>query len=134
MSGNRNNLKPHKIFYIISTIIIALVFIVTGIGNLLPFQHISNDMTALGYPAYFLKILGFWKILGGLAVVLPIPDRYKDFAYAGMMLDLTGAALSRYAVGEDISMILIPVLISIVVTLNFVVRMKMQRTSAFLRL
>jgi uncharacterized membrane protein YphA (DoxX/SURF4 family) len=127
MNKNGKNLKSYKIFYTISTIIIALIFIITGIGNILPFQHISNDMTDLGYPAYFLKILGFWKILGGVAVAVPIPGRYKDFAYTGMILDLTGAAMSHYFVGDDFKKIMTPVLISIVVTLNYVVRNKTHR-------
>jgi uncharacterized membrane protein YphA (DoxX/SURF4 family) len=129
MNKNGENLKPYKIFYTISTIIIALIFIITGIGNLLPFQHISNDMTDLGYPAYFLKILGFWKILGGVTVAVPISGRYKDFAYTGMMLDLTGAALSHYFVDDAFNKIMTPVLISIVVTLNYVVRKKTYRIS-----
>lgn len=112
------------IFYKISTVVIALAFLITGIGNLIPFQHIANDMAHLGYPSYFLKILGVWKLLAGLVILLPASKRFKDFAYVGMMLDLTGAALSRLFVGDAFLMVLIPVLISILVTLNYIVRNK----------
>lgn len=116
-----NNKHRYQIFYKISTVIISLAFLITGIGNLIPFQHILNDMTHLGYPLYFLKILGGWKLLAGLAILLPVPKRFKDFAYVGMMLDLTGAALSRLFVGDAFLMVLIPLLISVIVTLNYMV-------------
>jgi len=120
----KNNPQQYHIFYKISTAIIALAFLTTGIGNLIPFQHIANDMAHLGYPSYFLKILGVWKLFAGLVILLPVSKRFKNFAYVGMMLDLTGAALSRLFVGDAFLMILIPVFISIVVTLNYIVRNK----------
>ncbi len=48
---------------------VAAAFFVRGIGNLIPFAHIVRDMAHLGYPSYFMKILGTWKILAGMAVV-----------------------------------------------------------------
>ena len=115
-----------RIFYKISTVVVSIIFLITGIGNLIPFEHIANDMIHLGYPSYFLKILGIWKVLAGLATLLPVPRRLKDFAYAGMMLDLTGAALSRLFVGDAFLNILVPLLISVVVTLNYIVRNRLS--------
>ena len=126
MGSIKNNSQPYIVFYKISSVIIALAFLITGVGNLLPFQHIANDMAHLSFPSYFMKILGFWKILAGLSMILPIPNRFKDFAYVGMMLDLTGAALSRFFVGDAFLLILIPLIVSIVVTLNYMVRNQNQ--------
>ena len=49
----------------------------------------------LGYPLYFLVILGIGKLLGAVALVIPRIPRLKEWAYAGVPFDLTGA-LHRY--------------------------------------
>jgi uncharacterized membrane protein YphA (DoxX/SURF4 family) len=108
MNSTDKKIKTLRILYWVSTIVIAVAFFVTGIGNLVPFEHIAQDMSQLGYPPYFLKILGTWKILGALTIVLPIATRFKEWAYAGMMFDLTGAAFSRFFSGGDAIMIIIP--------------------------
>ena len=48
-----------------------------------------EGMRHLGYPDYFATILGVWKVLGGIAVLLPRTPRLKEWAYAGMVFDLT---------------------------------------------
>jgi uncharacterized membrane protein YphA (DoxX/SURF4 family) len=53
----------------------------------------------LGYPRYFVTILGFWKVLGAIAILVPRFPRLKEWAYAGIFFDLTGAAASSAAVG-----------------------------------
>jgi DoxX-like family len=53
----------------------------------------------LGYPLYFFAILGFWKLLGAIAILVPRFPRLKEWAYAGIFFDLTGAAASCAAVG-----------------------------------
>src|SRR5262249_56414645 len=49
----------------------------------------------LGYPVYFVMILGFWKLLGSLALVIPGLPRVKEWAYAGIFFNMTGAAVSH---------------------------------------
>lgn len=53
----------------------------------------------LGYPLYFFGILGIWKVLGAIAILVPRYPRLKEWAYAGIFFDLTGAAASCIAVG-----------------------------------
>ena len=57
-------------------------------------------MSHLGYPAYFAVLLGVWKVLGGLAILAPRLPRLKEWAYAGMFFDLSGAAISHGSVGD----------------------------------
>jgi uncharacterized membrane protein YphA (DoxX/SURF4 family) len=116
--------KRMKIFYRVTTVLIATAFLITGIGNLIPFDHIAQDMAHLGYPVYFLKIIGIWKILGALAIVLPKMSRIKEWAYAGMMLDLTGASLSRLAVNDGFLLVFIPLGIAVLVTVNYRLRLR----------
>jgi uncharacterized membrane protein YphA (DoxX/SURF4 family) len=118
--------KGKKIIFLVTTTIIAIMYFITGLGNLLPVAHIAKDMAHLGYPAYFLKIIGTWKILAAIVVVIPNFQRLKEWAYAGMILDLTGAALSRYFTGDARSTIVIPLGISILITVNYLIRHSLQ--------
>ena len=53
----------------------------------------------LGYPMYFFAIIGSWKVLGAIAILVPRFPRLKEWAYAGIFFDVTGAAASCVAVG-----------------------------------
>lgn len=123
MNTVKNKFKTNEILFWITTIAIAIVYFVTGLGNLLPFAHISQDMAHLGYPVYFLKILGVWKIPAAVAIVIPGIRRIKEWAFAGMMLDLSGAAFSRYFSGDAWPTIIIPAGILILVTVNYLIRL-----------
>jgi len=70
-----------------------------------------RGMAALGYPAYFVTILGAWKLLGGLALLAPRLPRLKEWAYAGIAFDLTGAAFSHAAVGHPAAKVIAPLVI-----------------------
>ena len=63
-------------------------------------------MNHLGYPVYFLNILGIWKILGVVAILIPRFPLLKEWAYAGFFFAMTGAAFSRIQTGDSIGEIL----------------------------
>ncbi len=68
-----------------------------------------ETMTAhLGYPMYFIKILGVAKLLGAAALLVNRPMRLKEWAYAGFTFDLIGAFVSHLAVGDPLTTALIP--------------------------
>jgi hypothetical protein len=79
-------------------------------------------MAHLGYPAYFLTVLGTWKILGAIAIVIPGVPRLKEWAYAGMIFDLTGAAASRVASGDGAITVITPLLVAAVVVISWALR------------
>jgi len=120
MDSGKNRYGSKKNIYWVITLIVALVFLVTGIGNLIPFAHLSQDMAHLGYPTYFLKILGTWKILAAITILVPGNPRIKDWAYSGMMFDLTGGALSRFAMGDGLQMIIIPLALASLVMISYI--------------
>ncbi len=65
-------------------------------------QYFANPhgvVPVLGYPMYFFAILGVWKVLGAVAILVPRYPLLKEWAYAGIFFDLTGAAASCAAVG-----------------------------------
>jgi hypothetical protein len=68
-------------------------------------------LAELGYPAYFVPLLGLWKVLGGLAILAPRLPRLKELAYAGIAFDLTGAAVSHVAIGHPAAKAIAPLVI-----------------------
>lgn len=90
-------MKNRVAYYWISTFIIAFVFISGGICYVLRVPQVVQGVTRLGFPLYFIILLGVWKILGAIAIVAPGFKTLKEWAYAGMFFDLTGAAVASAA-------------------------------------
>lgn len=98
--------KRNKIIYWISTGLLAVAMLNSGAIQLLKIKAALYDVTAmthLGYPIYFLTILGIWKILGVGALLIPKFPLLKEWAYAGFFFTLSGAAISHIAVGDSAS-------------------------------
>src|SRR5258707_11512560 len=105
--------KRNKIIYWISTIWLALGMLSTGTLQL--FRANAEGalappgvygITHLGYPVYFLTILGIWKILGVVAVLIPKFPLLKEWAYAGFFFVMSGAVFSHIAIGDPMKEIL----------------------------
>ncbi|WP_010568596.1 DoxX family protein [Leptospira broomii] len=91
--------KMKKIIYWTSTIWLALGMLSTGTVQVFKVKT-EGDFTAnLGYPVYFLTILGVWKILGVIVLLLPKFPLVKEWAYAGFFFAMSGAAFSHIASG-----------------------------------
>src|ERR1700722_4897159 len=93
-------MKAKSIVYWTMTILVA--FFIGGGGASQIWQYKANPhgvVPVLEYPMYFFAILGFWKVLGAIAILAPGFPRLKEWAYAGIFFDLTGAAASCAAVG-----------------------------------
>lgn len=93
--------KRNKIIYWISTLWLALGMLSTGIVQLVNMKEETEFMLRLGYPAYFLTLLGFWKILGVIAVLLPKFPLLKEWAYAGFFFSMSGAIFSHAVNGSS---------------------------------
>jgi hypothetical protein len=93
-------MKAKTVTYWTTTILVA--FFIGGGGAAQIAQYLGKPhgvVPLLGYPMYFFGILGFWKVLGAIAILVPRFPRLKEWAYAGIFFDLTGAAASCAAVG-----------------------------------
>jgi uncharacterized membrane protein len=88
-------MKRLNILYWTSTIPFALFMLMTGLQNLLMTQgSIDLITTDLGFPQYLIPFLGVAKILGSLGLLIPIPQRLREWCYAGLFFDFTGAIYS----------------------------------------
>ncbi|CAH0159889.1 hypothetical protein SRABI96_00928 [Peribacillus sp. Bi96] len=77
------------------TLLLAASVMLSGIGQLMQYGGNIELVTNLGYPLYVLTILGTWKVLGAIALVLPGFPRLKEWVHAGIFFLMTGAALSH---------------------------------------
>jgi uncharacterized membrane protein YphA (DoxX/SURF4 family) len=107
--------KRHKIIYWVSTSWLALGMLSTGLVQLLKVEEEVNNLTQLGYPHYFLTILGSWKLLGVVALLIPRFALLKEWAYAGFFFAMSGATFSRIASGDPVNE-LFPSLLLLILT------------------
>lgn len=109
--------KAGKIIYWVATLWLALGMVSTGLGQLLGFkgQGGADMVVHLGYPLYVLTILGVWKMLGVVAVLIPKFPLLKEWTYAGFFFVMTGAMYSHIAAGDPI-VELFPSLLLLVLT------------------
>lgn len=108
----------NKIIYWIVTLWLALGMVSTAIAQLLklkPAPGALDMMIHLGYPVYLLALLGIWKLLGVVAVLIPKYPLLKEWAYAGFFFMMTGAIYSHIAVGDPLAE-MAPALLLLVLT------------------
>ena len=92
--------KARTIAYWTTTILVAMPIGSGGVAQIAQYMASPHgSVPVLGYPMYFFAILGFWKVLGAIAILVPRFPRLKEWAYAGIFFDLTGAAASCAASG-----------------------------------
>jgi hypothetical protein len=104
-------MKIRAIGYWIATIAIALETLAGGIVDLTHgrtsvfSRHVVDVVSSLGYPVYILLILGIWKIPGAIVLLVPGFLRLKEWAYAGIVFELSGAAMSHAIQGRKSDLI-----------------------------
>jgi len=110
--------KRNKIIYWIATIWLALGMISTGAVQLFKVKEGQGGLDSiihLGYPVYILTLLGIWKVLGVIAVLIPKLPLLKEWAYAGFFFVVSGAIFSHIAAGDAVSSIF-PALLLLILT------------------
>lgn len=91
----------NKIIYWIFTIWLGLGMVSTAIVQLIRMDEEVAMMNNLGYPVYLLTIIGVWKLLGVVAVLVPKFPLIKEWAYAGFFFLMSGAIFSHLAAGDE---------------------------------
>jgi uncharacterized membrane protein YphA (DoxX/SURF4 family) len=114
-------MKSKVIGYWATTILVALELIVGSEWDLTHRPNVVHVVTHLGYPVYLLTILGFWKLLAGIALLAPRFARLKEWAYAGVVFELSGAAASQ-AVRGHTSELVVPLILLALTLASWVLR------------
>src|SRR5262245_59734727 len=103
--------QARRILYWVATGLVAAEFAVGGVWDLLRIPYVSTIMAHLGYPSYFAIFMGLWKVPGAIVVVLPRLPRLKEWVYAGMVYEMTGAAFSHTVVSDGIGAVIVPIVL-----------------------
>jgi hypothetical protein len=114
--------KARIIVFWITTGIIALE---TGAGaewDLVRNPFVRSIFAHLGYPEYLLTILGAWKVLAFVALLVPRFPRLKEWTYAGLFFVYTGAAASHLTVGDGPSAWAGPAVFGGIVLISYALR------------
>jgi uncharacterized membrane protein YphA (DoxX/SURF4 family) len=103
--------KRNRIIYWVATVLLALGMLGSGFQQIFQTKEMMTMISRLGYPPYFMRIIGVWKILGVIAILIPNFKLVKEWAYAGLFFTMTGALISHLACGDyDVKAILGPLM------------------------
>lgn len=114
--------KGKKIGYWVTTALLALAYLAGGAGDLSRGPEMVAGMAHLGYPAYLLLILGVWKLLAVPTLLAPKLPRLKEWAYAGIVFNLTGASVSHAASGDGAGKVVTPLVILLIAAASWALR------------
>lgn len=107
----------NAIFWL-TTVLFSLAMAASGFGAVS--GGMAEAFTAMGYPAYFVTLLGTWKLLGALALVTPGFPKVTEWAYAGFFFTLTGASFSHLSSGHGLAEAIPPmVMLGLAITSYF---------------
>ncbi|MEA9412704.1 MULTISPECIES: DoxX family protein [unclassified Flavobacterium] len=120
--------KRNKIIYWIATLWLALGMLSTGIVQVLKLKEEADMMAHLGYPLYFLTILGVWKILGVITILIPKLPLLKEWAYAGFVFAMSGAVFSHFASGDGAKEYFGPILLLVLTVISWYYRPTDRKT------
>ena len=98
-----------------------------GLAYVMRVPDVVAGVVALGFPVYFIVLLGVWKVLGSIAILMPRFPLIKEWAYAGIMIDLTGAAVASLATGGAWWHVAAPLVIAVLLVVSWALRPESRR-------
>ncbi len=114
--------KRRKIIYWVATLWLALGMTSTGIVQIIKMDEEAQNFANLRFPEYLMTIIGVWKILGVLAILIPKFPLVKEWAYAGFFFTMSGAIVSHLAVHDPLVEIAGPSLLLILTLISWYLR------------
>jgi len=116
-------MKKNRIIYWIATVLVTAGMLMSGSMYLTMNPEIANGFKMLGYPVYFVYMLGVAKIAGSLLLVLPVGSRVKEWVYAGFAFCFAGAVWSHIATGTPF---IAPLVFLAVLAVSYVFSRKLE--------
>jgi DoxX-like family len=114
--------KRNNIFYWLSTSLLCFGMLGSGIAQLMQTKDMIDLISHIGYPSYLMYIIGVWKILGVVVILIPGYALVKEWAYAGFFFLMTGALVSHLFMGDVGSAIYGPLFQTVFVVLSWYYR------------
>ena len=113
--------KKKRIVYWITTGLLCFCML-GGIGQLFQVKQVVDGFASLHYPLYFLSIIGFWKVMAIIALLIPKFPLVKEWAYAGVFFVMTGAFISHLVVNDSEFHIFVPLVIAVLAITSWYLR------------
>ncbi len=123
-------MKATKITYWITTSLITLSLAMAGIMYFTN-PEIAAGFAHLGFPDYFRKELGIFKIIGAFTLILPmIPRNVKEWTYAGIGITFLSASIAHASSGDPASAVITPIVQLLIVATSYVMYTRLQKVRA----
>jgi len=114
--------KRKIIWYWIITGLLSFCIFLGGLFQALQLPDVIKGFKPLGYPTYFISLIGIWKMLGVIAILVPKFRLLKEWTYAGIFFTMTGAVISHIASNDIHAQIISPFVLAIFAVLSWYLR------------
>jgi hypothetical protein len=114
--------KRKLIWYWVITALLSFFIVSGGLMQAMLVKGVVQGFKPLGYPIYFISLIGIWKVLGIIAILIPNFKLLKEWAYAGLFFTMTGAVISHIAAGDVHAQIIAPVVLAFFTVLSWYLR------------
>ena len=114
--------KRKTLWYWIITAILSFCIFSGGLFQAVQAKGVVQGFKPLGYPTYFISLIGVWKMLGVIAILIPKFPLLKEWAYAGIFFAMTGAVISHIASDDVKVQIIAPFLLAVFTVLSWYLR------------
>jgi hypothetical protein len=114
--------------YWLTTVLVVAELGLGGIWDITRLPSILGPVTQLGYPSYFLVLLGSWKVLGAVALLVPRRALLKEWAYAGVFFTYSGAIVSHLTTGYALGEVPVLAVLTALTALSWALRPPSRRT------
>lgn len=114
--------KRKRLWFWIITAILSFCIFSGGLAQAMQVKGVMEGFKPLGYPAYFISIIGVWKVLGVIAILIPKFPLLKEWAYAGIFFTMSGAVISHIASADVSIQIIAPIILAVFTVLSWYLR------------
>ncbi len=127
LAGRYGAVRWRAVGYWLATLPVVAELGLGGIWDITRIPYVRDLVTHLGYPSYFLVLLGTWKVLGAIALIIPGRPLLKEWAYAGAFFVYTGAIVSHLTKGYDVGEVGLLAIMTALTVLSWALRPPSRR-------